>query len=114
MANSYKTCPNCSEIWPTRDAFIADKRLKLNGYKVDFEKPEYGLFFFTHIKPGCCSTMALEVNAFKDLYSGFVYPERKTGSDECPRYCFDEEQFDRCHALCGCAFVREILQLLIK
>ena len=110
--NPFKTCPHCFQIWPTRDDFISDSQLELNGYKADFEKLEYGLFFFTHQKSGCHSTMAIEVVDFKDLYSGEIYTERKTGSEECPRYCLDKEQLDRCDAICECAFVREIIQII--
>ncbi len=34
----FKICPNCSEVWQTRENFILDPKLKLNGYKADFEK----------------------------------------------------------------------------
>jgi hypothetical protein len=108
----FKKCPNCFEIWSTRYEFISDNQIELNGYKTDFEKLEYGLFFFTHKKSGCGSTMALEVADFKDLYSGTISSERKTATDECPRYCFEKDQLDRCNALCECAFAREIIQII--
>lgn len=110
--NPFKICPNCSEVWQTRENFISDNQLELNGYKADFEKLEYGLFFFTHKKPNCCSTMTIRVLDFKDLYPGEIYTERKTESEECPRYCLEKEQLDRCNAFCECAFVREIIQIL--
>jgi hypothetical protein len=108
----FKTCPNCFGKWHTRDNFLSDSQLELNGYKADFEKLDYGLFFFTHKKDSCYSTMAIEVVDFKDLYSGEIHTERKTGSEECPRYCLDKEQLDRCDAMCECAFVREIIQII--
>ncbi len=110
--NYFKKCPSCGEIWQTQKAFIIDELLVLNGYKADFEKLEYGMFFFTHNKESCHSTMVIEVSDFINLYNGEVYSERKTGSDECPRYCLDEEQIDRCGAICECAFVRELLQII--
>jgi hypothetical protein len=108
----FKTCPNCFETWHTRDDFLSDTLIELNGYKADFEKLDYGLFFFTHMKTSCCSTMAIEVLDFKDLYNGEIAAERKTGSDDCPRYCIDEEQLERCVVICECAFVREVMQLI--
>ena len=110
--NPFKKCPNCFEVWQTRDHFISDKQLELNGYKADFENLEDGLFFFTHTKPVCCSTMVISVLDFKDLYTGKIYRERKTGSNECPLYCLNKDQLDRCNAFCECAFVREIIQIL--
>ena len=111
--SSFKRCPGCFTFWESRDDFLADPSLELNGYKADFQKLEYGLFFFTHKIDNCCSTMALEARDFIDLYSGNIYPERKTLSEECPRYCIDGKQLSRCDALCECAFVREIIQIII-
>lgn len=108
----FKVCPSCCQAWESRSDFIVDDQLELNGYKSDFEKLEYGLFFFTHKKPGCYSTMTINVMDFRDLYSGEIYQERKTGSEECPGYCLDSEQFSRCNALCECAYVREIIHIL--
>jgi len=108
----FKQCPNCFETWPSQEEFITDQTLELNGYTADFEKLEDGLFFFTHHNNNCFSTMAIEVKDFMNLFSGTRYPERKTGSEECPRYCLDKEQLDRCVAICECAFVREIIQVL--
>jgi len=108
----FKQCPCCFETWPTRESFLSDNNLDLNGYKADFEKLEYGLFFFTHLQTNCNSTMALEVSDFIDLYQGPRYPKRRTAEAECPGYCLDRDQLDRCNAFCECAFVREIIQLL--
>ncbi|HMK56293.1 MAG TPA: hypothetical protein VK448_06635 [Dissulfurispiraceae bacterium] len=108
----FKKCPGCFRDWSTRDDFLSDNSLELNGYKADFEKLEYGLFFFTHKVDGCCSTMALEVKDFLGIYTGKMYTDRKTLSDECPGYCTDEKQLSRCDALCECAFAREIMHII--
>jgi hypothetical protein len=108
----FKQCPNCQEVWETREVFISDNQLELNGYKSDFEELDYGLFFFTHQKSNCHSTMAIEIKDFKSLYTGTIYPARLTKSDACPRYCIDRDQLDRCDAHCECAYVREIMQIL--
>lgn len=108
----FKKCPNCLEVWSTQEKFVDDGLLEIIGYKANFEKLEEGLFFFTHKKQDCFSTMAIEVKEFLNLYTGPIYPERKAESEECPRYCLDKYQLDRCTALCDCAFVREIVQIL--
>ena len=46
-------------------------------------------FFFTHKVDNCFSTMAIEAGDFVDLYSGNIYQEHKTLSEECPQYCID-------------------------
>ena len=53
----FKRCPCCFDLWPTRDRFLDDPDVELNGYKADFEQLEYGLFFFIHLKLDCWSTM---------------------------------------------------------
>jgi hypothetical protein len=102
----------CNKVWLTRNDFLDDPQIELNGYQADFEKLEYGLFYFTHYAPECHSTMAIETREFLDLYSGVKYTERKTLTDDCPRYCTEKEQLNRCDALCECAFVREVIQII--
>jgi len=92
--------------------FLMTNRLKLMDYGVDFEKLDWSLFYFTHRKEGCFSTFALEAKDFLDLYSGTKYAERRTGHEDCPGYCLEEEQLNRCDALCECAFNREIIKII--
>lgn len=105
----FKRCPGCFHVWETRKRFLSDNRLVLNGYKADFERLEYGLFFFTHMRDNCCSTLAIEVVDFLDMYHGEIHPQRRTGEVDCPGYCLDKNQLERCEAICECAFVREIM-----
>lgn len=108
----FKICPCCRTTWGTVDEFIDDRTVTLNGYKADLKDLEFGLFFFTHTIGNCGSTMAFEVNDFLSLFSGEQYIENKALSPECPRYCIDEKQLARCDALCECAFVREVSQII--
>ena len=110
----FKTCPCCARVWPTRETFLADDALVLDGYSADLEILEQGIFYFTHKIPACNSTLALEVGDFMDLYPGSRYPEPRTGTPECPGYCLDRDQLARCSATCRNAVVREILQLLLN
>ena len=110
----FKKCTGCGQEWTTQKQFIEDKDLTLNGYKADFERLEYGMFFFTHKKDGCFSTIVIEVSQFMNLFKGQRFIERKTDTDECPRYCSDDEQLVRCEAMCECAFVREIMHVLLN
>jgi hypothetical protein len=110
----FKTCPCCSYTWASREEFLADPNLELNGYQVNFKKLEGGMFLFTHATEQCGSTMTVIMGIFSDLYSGETYKENKALSEECPRYCIDEEQLARCDALCECAFAREIMQIILE
>jgi len=114
MSEIFKTCPCCQKTWPTQAEFVADEQLQFNGYQADFEKLEYGMFFFTHMIDDCCSTMVIEVNEFLNLFTGTRYQERKTGTEDCPGYCKNKEALDRCEALCECAFVREVCHIIKK
>lgn len=110
----FKTCPMCSMTWGTRNDFLHDRALHLNGYQADFEDLESGLFLFTHNIDGCFTTMAIRVREFLNMYSGKKFDQRKTGGEECPGYCLHIDQLDRCNAQCECAFVREIIQIIQK
>ena len=106
----FKECPKCKKKWTSRSEYLADILLKLNGYQAAFDNLENGLLLFTHLCDGCKSTMSIGVSKFDDLYSGERFSENKALSEECPRYCIDEHNLERCDAKCECAFVREIIQ----
>jgi len=102
----------CEYHWETRDKFLDDKTLKLNGYQADFDIMHNGMFFFTHHVDGCYSTMVILSSDFFDLYTGIRYSERKTGSAACRGYCLNRDSLERCEAECEYAFVREIIQII--
>jgi len=67
----FKRCSLCGAEWQTRDEFLADKTLKLNGYQGSLRRLRLGemargLLLFTHKAPGCGTTLALEAKRFKD------------------------------------------------
>jgi hypothetical protein len=111
----FKTCPCCGETWETQRSFVVDQSLRLNGYMADFEELELGLLMFTHDDKDdkCGSTMALHVQDFMNLYRGPVYEERRMGKEDCPRYCLDKENLQRCNAACECAYVRDLIQIIM-
>jgi hypothetical protein len=111
---SFKQCSMCKQEWQNRDAFLNDNALELNGYSADFEELENGLFFFTHKIPGCSSTMTIRAKVFLDLYSGEIYYESKKGGEDCPKFCLERRALDRCPAFCEYAFVREVIQIILK
>ena len=114
LSNSFKICPCCKQSWPSQSEFISDGNLVLNGYMANFKNLDKGLLLFTHNIDNCYSTMAIEVKDFRNLYTGPVYKKRQTKTKDCPRYCLDQEQFERCEAYCECAFVREICNVIKK
>ncbi len=108
----FKECPLCSRIWVFREDFLKDPSIKLKGYKADFENLEMGLFFFNHNSKLCKTTLTIETGQFIDLYHGRIYPDRKTGEDECQGYCLHINELKQCPLNCECAYIREIIQLI--
>ena len=105
----FKVCPTCGFVWQSRNQFMTDKNISMMGYQVNFKDLAAGLFLFNHI---CRETFAMDVNTFKDLYKGFIFEGKATGSDVCPGFCLHKKELKPCPAKCECAFVREIVQIL--
>lgn len=108
----FRKCPSCATTWNTREDFLSDALIELNGYQASLKSIEKGLFLFTHLAVNCFSTMGVPVTEFDDLYIGTRYTEDKSLSAECPRYCDDEKRLERCDVKCECAYVREILHAI--
>ena len=112
--DEFKTCPLCQRRWNERADFLNDLELQLVGYEANFRRLEAGWFLFNHNGSGCGTTLAVEAGKFFDLYTGPVFQERKTGSDECPKYCLRQSELARCLSRCECAFVREIVNMILS
>lgn len=109
----FKTCSMCGQVWKDRETFLEDESLELNGYSADFEDMARGLFYFTHKREGCKSTISISSGVFFDLYKGEKYREVLTGGNDCPRFCLKKDVLDRCDAFCEYAFVREVIQVIL-
>lgn len=112
MGNAFKSCPMCGEKWLTQDDFILDPLLEQMGYQADFIKPDEGLFYFTHKKEACFTTLAVKAREFRNLYSGEIYSQLNKGEEDCRLYCTDINQLGRCGAACKCAYIREIIHII--
>jgi hypothetical protein len=100
-------CAVCGMEWPDLDSVLADPGLSLVGYQVNFGELRAGFFLFNH---SCDNTLALTVDAFRELHDGPVFTERRTGEAECPGYCLRKRELGPCLAKCECAFVRDLIQ----
>lgn len=112
MMKQFKKCPMCKAVWKSREEFIGDTALVLDGYQVNFDYLHLGLFYFTHNVEGCFSTMAMPAAEFVDLNPATPHFERKTNSNECPAYCLHKDNLQRCPLKCECAFVRDVLGII--
>jgi hypothetical protein len=58
--------------------------------------------------------MVIAARDFLHLYTGERFSKSNMGGDGCPGFCLDRKQLDRCTAFCEYAFVREVIQIIIK
>lgn len=105
----FKKCQNCGHVWRRREDFLEDPGIKITGYQVNRQRLLSGLFLFHH---KCFTTLAVEVEHFRDLYTGPVHPHFDMGSEKCPGYCLKRDSFNKCTNLCEGNFAREILYLM--
>lgn len=111
---AYRKCSVCGHEWESREDFLADPAVKLIGYQVSFKDLAAGFFLFNHEVDGCNTTLAIEAGHFFDLYEGPMFEGRLRGTKECPGYCLHQSQLARCPAACECAFVRDVLQMVLS
>jgi hypothetical protein len=108
----FKFCTLCGETWRSRDAFLADPRLRVVGYQVSFQNLDAGMFLFNH-EP-CRTTLAIDASHFTDLYSGPTFTARKTETEDCPAYCLRKTEVRPCPVECECAYVRAVLDTVAR
>lgn len=114
MNKRFKTCSCCHQLWSSRDDFLTDPKVVLVGYQVDFENLKAGLFLFNHHRLDCFSTVSVRAEDFLDLHQGPLFTERRTGTAECLGYCLHRDELRQCPAHCECAFVRDVLQVILQ
>ncbi len=60
----------CGKKWSTKDEFLGDEEIRLNGYQWNRKKLHSGedlagLLIFTHAKTECYTTLGIEARRFK-------------------------------------------------
>lgn len=111
MMAEFKRCTVCMASWADRESFLSDPGITLVGYQASFIDLRAGLFLFNH---SCGDTLAIQAEAFEDLYSGPVFRNRKSGQPGCPGYCLNKDELSRCPEACECAYVRAVLEVVRK
>lgn len=108
----FRTC-TCGKTWSSRDEFLSDPKIKIIGYQVNFEHLKEGFFLFNHMEKDCLTTMGLPAGLFLDLYRGAIFQDRLTGSFQCAGQCLHERDLSPCPEKCECAFVREVVDMVV-
>ncbi len=105
----FKRCPGCSTAWATQDDFLSDPAVVVSGYQVFPDDLAKGLFLFDHT---CGTTLAVPAGDFRHLYDGPIYKQCLAGTENCPRYCEQMDEFRPCTEKCERAHIREALQIV--
>ena len=108
----FKICPSCAKPWNTLEDFLADPEIELAGYQVNFADLKGGLFYFSHTKADCETTLAIPVNQFTGLSNRPMLASHGEQPKCCPRLCVRRDKLDPCPAECECIWVREIMQII--
>jgi len=107
----FKTCSQCGFVWESRESFLKDPALKMIGYQVHGEDQREGLFLFNH---DCHTTLSLRAGHFLDLYQGPMFQARLIGTEACPGQCLRQGDLRPCPEKCECAYVREVIQIILN
>lgn len=107
---AFKCCTDCGKVWGTRQEFLSDPQMHLEGYQVNFGDLKAGLFLFTHRIEECGSTIAIPAGRFTDLHKGEIFEENMFGKEGCDNSCLHTGVVDPCKAKCECAYVRDVLK----
>lgn len=65
----FKQCPLCGAVWKTKEEFLGDTLVHLNGYQYGSRRTEVekrGFLLFTHLHQQCGTTMAVIAEEFKE------------------------------------------------
>lgn len=70
MNESFKQCSLCGMQWKSKDDFLADRDLRLEGYQWRTQQvlvglPADGVLVFTHAIPTCGTSLTVEARRFQ-------------------------------------------------
>ena len=66
----FKECTMCGKRWASKDEFLSDAEVHLNGYQWNKKRLRSGedicgLLIFTHAKESCYTTLGIEAQRFR-------------------------------------------------
>ncbi len=109
----FKVCTSCEAVWKTLDDFLADPELEQAGYQVNFVDLKGGLFYFTHHRDGCGTTLAIPVGKFTSLSDRKLLAVRgEQPGGKCPGSCVRKGDISPCPVECECVWVHEVMQVI--
>lgn len=70
MKRSFGKCSSCGEQWRTKDEFMSDGNVRLDGYRWDGRQvrnglPPEGVLVFIHATTACGSAITVAANSFR-------------------------------------------------
>lgn len=79
----FKVCTLCGKRWQTKDDFLGDAEVHLNGYQWNKKKLRSGeemcgLLIFTHARESCYTTLGIEAKRFRVKAGGADKKSKET------------------------------------
>jgi hypothetical protein len=109
----FKQCGKCAKKWETINDIIMDPELSIIGYQVNLKKPSEGLVLFLHSSGDCNSTLGIKVFYFHPIYKKAITDIPIVRPTNCPGYCLDEKNFEKCLEFeCNGNYVRNLIQII--
>lgn len=70
MMQYFKRCSLCGAEWTTKESFLSDRALRLDGYQWDSVQvktgmPPEGVLVFTHATDGCGTSLSVAAKLFR-------------------------------------------------
>ena len=69
-ASAFKQCSLCHTVWHTKDMFLNDPDIRLNGYQFTgrnfVNSTQGGMLVFTHQRSSCGTTLAIYARQLKE------------------------------------------------
>ena len=112
MANTFKACTCCGNVWENLSDLIRDEQVHIIGYQVAFSNSYEGLFFFAHRTSECGTTIAIPVSCFLNLYNGSEDTAQLADTQQCDSLCQSFYDFSECSKKCSMRWVRDVIQML--
>ncbi len=70
MTQQFERCSHCGAGWTTKEDFLADRDIRLEGYQWDSRQvrigmPPEGVLVFTHAKSRCGTSLTVAAKLFR-------------------------------------------------
>ncbi len=112
MHDPVKLCPRCKTCFTLAD-LVEDSRVKLIGMNLDHADANLNFYYFNHETPGCGTTFAVQVEAFRKLVTEPIPRQVLRGDEACDDHCMNLLSSYDCGQDCRWAPYRRLFRRLV-